>query len=87
MRALLRTPESRDALGAGLKGLGWEVAEAGGAEGCDLVAVNLPPYEAGDAVDVEGVATLRAAAAKHESVIVLCDPSDYEPVLAELKGG
>jgi phosphoribosylaminoimidazolecarboxamide formyltransferase/IMP cyclohydrolase len=87
MRALLRTPESRDALGAGLKGLGWEVAEAGGAEGCDLVVVNLPAYEPGNTVDVAGVATLRAAAAKHESVIVLCDPSDYEPVLAELKGG
>jgi phosphoribosylaminoimidazolecarboxamide formyltransferase/IMP cyclohydrolase len=89
MRALLAPYDKTGLpdLASGLKGLGWEVGESGAAEGCDLIAVNLPPFATGDPVDVTGVAALRAAAAKHESVLVLCDPSDYEPVVVELRVG
>jgi phosphoribosylaminoimidazolecarboxamide formyltransferase/IMP cyclohydrolase len=89
MRALLNPHDTTGCaeLAGGLKGLGWDVAENGGAEGCDLLALNLKPPAPGDAVDVSGVAMLRAAAANHEKVIVLCDPADYEPVLAALKDG
>ena len=89
MRALLAPHDKAGAaeLAAALKDRGWEVAESGSAEDCDLVAVNLKTFEPGDAVDVAGVAALRAAASKYESVIVLCDPSDYEPALAALRDG
>jgi phosphoribosylaminoimidazolecarboxamide formyltransferase/IMP cyclohydrolase len=85
MRAFV-WPSSPSDLRTGLKGLGWEIVEVGDGDGCDLVAVELPDY-AGAPIDLERVAALRAASANYESVIVLCDPSDYEPVLAELKGG
>ncbi|HLG10281.1 MAG TPA: bifunctional phosphoribosylaminoimidazolecarboxamide formyltransferase/IMP cyclohydrolase [Dehalococcoidia bacterium] len=89
MRALLAPHDKAGAaeLAAALQGLGWEVTESGGPEGCDLVAENLKAFEPGDAVDVAGVAALRAAASQYESVIVLCDPSDYEPALAALRDG
>ncbi|MCC2664601.1 MAG: purH, partial [Geminicoccaceae bacterium] len=62
----------------------------------DLVAVNLYPFEAtiaagaGDdeaieMIDVGGPALIRAAAKNHASVAVVSDPSDYAPVIAELK--
>ena len=62
----------------------------------DLVVVNLYPFEAtvargapfGDIVeqiDIGGPSMVRAAAKNHEHVAVVVDPSDYEPVLAELK--
>jgi phosphoribosylaminoimidazolecarboxamide formyltransferase/IMP cyclohydrolase len=63
----------------------------------DLIAVNLYPFEATAAdpgaspsavveqIDVGGVALLRAAAKNHAHVTVLCDPADYDPVLAELE--
>jgi phosphoribosylaminoimidazolecarboxamide formyltransferase/IMP cyclohydrolase len=88
MRALLAPHDTTGIaeLEAGLKGLGWEVTREGGAEGCELVAVNLRMYEAG-AVDLEGAAALRQAAAGYESCIVLCDPADYEPTLAALRAG
>lgn len=36
-------------------------------------------------VDIGGVTLLRAAAKNHDRVTVLCDPSDYEKVMQELK--
>lgn len=65
----------------------------------DLVAVNLYPFEAtiarpnvtyADAIeniDIGGVTLIRAAAKNHERVTLVCDPSDYEAVLAELHAG
>ncbi|HWC28588.1 MAG TPA: bifunctional phosphoribosylaminoimidazolecarboxamide formyltransferase/IMP cyclohydrolase [Dehalococcoidia bacterium] len=76
-----------EALSEALKALGWEVAREGDADGCDLVALNLGDYRAGDAIDASAASTLRAAAARYESVIVLCDPGDYEPTLEALKDG
>jgi phosphoribosylaminoimidazolecarboxamide formyltransferase/IMP cyclohydrolase len=63
----------------------------------DLVAVNLYPFEATVAredvtraeaieqIDIGGPAMLRSAAKNQASVTVVCDPADYEPVLAELR--
>jgi len=71
--------------------LGWDYI--------DLVAVNLYPFEAtiaspnvsyADAIeniDIGGVTLIRAAAKNHERVTLVCDPSDYNMVLEELRGG
>lgn len=71
--------------------LGWDYV--------DLVAVNLYPFEATLAkpnvtheelienIDIGGVTLIRAAAKNHERVILVCDPSDYSSVLADLKKG
>ncbi len=71
--------------------LGWDYI--------DLVAVNLYPFEETIAkpnvsyaevienIDIGGVALIRAAAKNHERVTMICDPSDYESVLAELRSG
>ena len=64
--------------------------------GIDLLAVNLYPFEAQRAktddfatlveyIDIGGPAMLRAAAKNHEFVTVVCDPADYDSVLAELR--
>jgi phosphoribosylaminoimidazolecarboxamide formyltransferase/IMP cyclohydrolase len=65
----------------------------------DLVAVNLYPFEevtsregttfeeAIENIDIGGPSMLRSAAKNHQSVVVLCDPSDYGPVLAEIEEG
>jgi phosphoribosylaminoimidazolecarboxamide formyltransferase/IMP cyclohydrolase len=67
----------------------------------DLVVVNLYPFEATVArpgttraeavekIDIGGPSMLRSAAKNHAHVAVLCDPTDYEGVLAELdaRGG
>jgi phosphoribosylaminoimidazolecarboxamide formyltransferase/IMP cyclohydrolase len=67
----------------------------------DLIAINLYPVanvlesgtltqkEALDFLDVSGSALLRTAARNFHSVVTLCDPSDYLPVLQSLqnKGG
>jgi phosphoribosylaminoimidazolecarboxamide formyltransferase/IMP cyclohydrolase len=65
----------------------------------DLVCVNLYPFElavdrpeldeAGlvEMIDVGGPALLRAAAKNFASVTVVVRPSDYEPVLEELRAG
>ena len=61
----------------------------------DLLAVNLYPFERKledgatfaqliEHIDIGGPAMLRAAAKNHESVVVLCDPEDYDGVLREL---
>jgi phosphoribosylaminoimidazolecarboxamide formyltransferase/IMP cyclohydrolase len=63
----------------------------------DLVCVGLYPFEvvaqspdASDEevvemIDIGGPAMLRAAAKSHASVTPVCQPEDYEPVLAELR--
>jgi phosphoribosylaminoimidazolecarboxamide formyltransferase / IMP cyclohydrolase len=62
----------------------------------DLVVVNLYPFEqtvakpgvhfeeAIENIDIGGPSMLRSAAKNHESVSVVCDPSDYTAVLAAL---
>jgi len=76
---------------AELKSLGWDYI--------DLVAVNLYPFEQtiarpgvtlGEAIeniDIGGVTLIRAAAKNHERVTLVCDPTDYAAVLAELQAG
>jgi len=65
----------------------------------DLVVVSLYPFEATVArpgvtaaeaveqIDIGGAALIRAAAKNHESVAVLVDPTQYGPVLQELRTG
>lgn len=65
----------------------------------DLLAVNLYPFretvakpnvsfeDAIENIDVGGPAMLRSAAKNHESVIVVVDPTDYQPVLQMLRSG
>src|SRR5689334_23825374 len=74
-----------------LLSLGWDYI--------DLVAVNLYPFEetiakpnvtyadAIENIDIGGVTLIRAAAKNHERVTLVCDPSDYAAVLAELQSG
>jgi phosphoribosylaminoimidazolecarboxamide formyltransferase/IMP cyclohydrolase len=62
----------------------------------DLVVVNLYPFEqtvakpgvhfeeAIENIDIGGPSMLRSAAKNHESVTVVCDPTDYSAVLAAL---
>lgn len=71
--------------------LGWDYI--------DLVAVNLYPFEqtiakpdvtyadAIENIDIGGVTLIRAAAKNHERVTLVCNPSDYPSVLAELRAG
>src|SRR5512133_2466759 len=71
--------------------LGWDYI--------DLVAVNLYPFEetiakpnvtyadAIENIDIGGVTLIRAAAKNHERVTLVCDPSDYNSVLAEIHAG
>ena len=65
----------------------------------DMVVVNLYPFlerlgqpelsaaELIEAIDIGGVALLRAAAKNHEHVLVVSQPSQYEPTLAALGAG
>jgi phosphoribosylaminoimidazolecarboxamide formyltransferase / IMP cyclohydrolase len=69
--------------------LGWDYI--------DLVAVNLYPFgetiakpdvtyaEAIENIDIGGVTLIRAAAKNHERVTLVCDPTDYDLVLAEIR--
>ena len=71
--------------------LGWDYI--------DLVAVNLYPFEetvakpnvtyadAIENIDIGGVTLIRAAAKNHERVTLICDPTDYNAVLVELRAG
>jgi len=71
--------------------LGWDYI--------DLVAVNLYPFEqtvakpdvtyadAIENIDIGGVTLIRAAAKNHERVTLICDPSDYNSVLDEIRAG
>ncbi|MCM1153208.1 MAG: bifunctional phosphoribosylaminoimidazolecarboxamide formyltransferase/IMP cyclohydrolase [Muribaculum sp.] len=68
-----------------------------GIEAIDMVCVNLYPFEATIAkegvslqdavenIDIGGPSMLRSAAKNFASVTVVCDPSDYATVLAELE--
>ncbi|HEU5206442.1 MAG TPA: bifunctional phosphoribosylaminoimidazolecarboxamide formyltransferase/IMP cyclohydrolase [Gaiellaceae bacterium] len=70
-----------------------------GIELFDLVCVNLYPFELAvdrpeldedalvEMIDVGGPAMLRAAAKSFASVLAVCRPQDYEPVLSELWAG
>ncbi|HCM97666.1 MAG: hypothetical protein A2X25_07210 [Chloroflexi bacterium GWB2_49_20] len=74
-----------------LLSLGWDYI--------DLVAVNLYPFEATivnpgvtyaeviENIDIGGVTLIRAAAKNHERVTLVCDPADYDAVLADLRSG
>jgi phosphoribosylaminoimidazolecarboxamide formyltransferase/IMP cyclohydrolase len=65
----------------------------------DLVVVNLYPFEkiAGrsdaswdeliENIDIGGPSMLRSAAKNHDSVVVVCDPADYEDVIIALDVG
>ncbi|NHZ87957.1 bifunctional phosphoribosylaminoimidazolecarboxamide formyltransferase/IMP cyclohydrolase [Massilia sp. CCM 8733] len=65
----------------------------------DMVVVNLYPFQATVAkddcsledaienIDIGGPTMLRSAAKNHKDVIVICDPSDYAQVLAEVTAG
>lgn len=65
----------------------------------DLVVVNLYPFEqtvaradctlteAVENIDIGGPAMIRAAAKNHAFVAVVCDPADYDTVLAEIGSG
>jgi phosphoribosylaminoimidazolecarboxamide formyltransferase/IMP cyclohydrolase len=72
-------------------------AEAHGIEMIDMVVVNLYPFEAtvakpdvtlSDAIeniDIGGPSMLRSAAKNHASVAVICNPVEYDSVLAEMR--
>src|ERR1035437_7391450 len=69
-------------------------AKANAIELIDLVVVNLYPFEqtvakpdvhfeeAIENIDIGGPSMLRSAAKNHESVTVVCDPADYDSVVA-----
>jgi phosphoribosylaminoimidazolecarboxamide formyltransferase/IMP cyclohydrolase len=62
--------------------------ERQGIDTIDLVACNLYPFRAEpsiEMIDVGGPTMVRAAAKNHDSVAVLVDPADYQPVLDELR--
>ena len=73
-------------------------AKANAIELIDLVVVNLYPFEetvakpnvhfeeAIENIDIGGPSMLRSAAKNHESVSVVCDPADYDAVLAAMAG-
>jgi phosphoribosylaminoimidazolecarboxamide formyltransferase / IMP cyclohydrolase len=70
-----------------------------GAKPIDLVVVNLYPFEKTAAnpsasyedlvenIDIGGPSMVRSAAKNHARVTVVCDPADYDAVLAELPQG
>jgi phosphoribosylaminoimidazolecarboxamide formyltransferase/IMP cyclohydrolase len=74
-------------------------ARENGIDLIDLVVVNLYPFEetvakpdvsfeeAIENIDIGGPSMLRSAAKNHASVTVVCDPSDYDGVLAAMKVG
>lgn len=74
-------------------------AQQHGIDLIDLVVVNLYPFEqtvakphvefeeAIENIDIGGPSMLRSAAKNHESVSVVCDPADYNGVIAALAAG
>ena len=61
-----------------------------GIEPIDLVVVNLYPFETTpsiDNIDIGGPTMLRAAAKNFEAVTAVCDPLDYDRVVAALEKG
>ncbi|MEO0315888.1 MAG: bifunctional phosphoribosylaminoimidazolecarboxamide formyltransferase/IMP cyclohydrolase [Pseudomonadota bacterium] len=65
----------------------------------DMVVVNLYPFQqtvakdqcsledAIENIDIGGPAMLRSSAKNHKDVVVICDPSDYDQVLNEMRSG
>jgi phosphoribosylaminoimidazolecarboxamide formyltransferase / IMP cyclohydrolase len=80
----------------GRAGVDDAVMQEHGIEPIDLLAVNLYPFaatvarpqctfpEAIENIDIGGPALVRAAAKNHERVVVIVDPEDYAPVIAEI---
>ncbi len=80
----------------GRRGVDDAVMAKHGIRPIDMVVVNLYPFEqtvsrpecdlstAIENIDIGGPAMVRAAAKNHESVAVVVDPNDYEPLLAEI---
>ena len=74
-----------------------ETLKENGIETIDLVCVNLYPFrqtiakegvtmeDAVENIDIGGPSMLRSAAKNWESVTVVCDPSDYDRILAEIR--
>ena len=72
--------------------------KAQGYANVDLVVCNLYPFqetvakegvtvaEAVEQIDIGGVTLLRAAAKNHIRVTIICDPADYEGIVAEIRG-
>ncbi|MSR86747.1 bifunctional phosphoribosylaminoimidazolecarboxamide formyltransferase/IMP cyclohydrolase [Candidatus Peribacteria bacterium] len=61
-----------------------------GIEPIDLVVVNLYPFADkpdSEMIDIGGPTLLRSAAKNHSNVTVVCDPKDYDRVIAELQRG
>ncbi len=70
-----------------------------GAGWIDMVVVNLYPFErtvqredvsrseAIENIDIGGPSMVRSAAKNHERVTVVCDPSDYDTIVRELRAG
>ena len=68
-----------------------------GIETIDIVAINLYPFKATimkedvtlpiaiENIDIGGPTMLRSAAKNHNDVVVVCDPADYQAVIATLK--
>jgi len=75
-----------------------DAASEHGIQMIDLVVVNLYPFEetvaragvsfaeAIEQIDIGGPSMLRSAAKNHKDVTVVCDPADYDRVLASLGG-
>ncbi len=72
-----------------------EQIAAQGIEPIDMVVVNLYPFEQADPaetvladaielIDIGGPCLIRASAKNHTNVLVVCEPDDYERVLAAL---
>ena len=71
---------------------------ANGIEAIEIVVVNLYPFEQAAAkdgltradvveeIDIGGPAMVRASAKNHDRVAIVTDPSQYDDVLAEMKG-
>ena len=69
-----------------------------GIEFIDMVCVNLYPFrqtiaregvtmdEAIENIDIGGPSMLRSAAKNYKDVTVVCDPADYDTILAEITG-
>ena len=82
----------------GRRGTDESVMDEHGIEPIDLLCVNLYPFEATiaredatiddaiDNIDIGGPAMIRAASKNHDGVAVVVDPTDYDNVLAALKG-
>jgi len=87
------------AIHAGILARGTDEAEIKrqGFEFVQIVVCNLYPFEltisknnvslsdAIENIDIGGVALLRAAAKNHERVTVVCDPTDYDMIVSEIK--